>query len=207
VVPTVFVVLATTLSSCSGTSANESPKSPSFWTASTFYGDSLTVSFKHPAAWQSQLEPLSLHYAATFGFLANFTLHQFCGSVVRGGGCIWADLGPFPPNGLLLSFGTNGYGPGLLTQKELLGPGTVVSIGGHLAHRRVNAEPAGGDCLGTGAQESLSYTVLDGKRQGAFYIDFCYRGPHLRALRSVANQVAGTFRIAPGPVGVGPQPS
>lgn len=178
---------------------------PALWARSTFHGDRLTVSFAHPIAWRSQLQPFSLHYGTMFGFLSNFGLQQFCRSAPTGGfGCIWADLGQFPRNGVLMTFGTGFYGPGRMSQQELLGPGTPTTIGGHVAHRQMGN---GQECLGTGALSSVSYRALDGKIQGVFSIEFCYRGPSPGTFRSQVDQVARSLHLGPGPPGLGPQPS
>lgn len=175
------------------------------WTYSSFTGAGLHVRFEHPAAWQSQLRPLGLHYSATLGFLANFHLNQFCGSPSPTSyRCIWADLGPFPPDGILMEFGTGGYGPGPMTQKELLGSGHRVTVGGHTARRQLGS---GVGCLGTGAQSSVIYRVTDGQAQGIFSIDFCLRGPYRKSMQTQIDRVIRSFRITPGPPGVGVQPS
>lgn len=177
---------------------------PPAWSHSTFHGDSLTVAFAHPSTWRSQLGPLSLHYGDTFAFVANFSLLPFCGSSAPGSfGCLWAKLGPYPPNAVLMTFGTTGYGPGQLTQTQLLGHGTPVLVGGHQARRTMGI---GQGCLGTGATNSESYSVLDGRSQGAFWITFCFRGPNEHLLMSDADQVVGGLSLVPGPSGVGAQP-
>jgi hypothetical protein len=199
----VLTVSAILFSTCSG-SVRSVARTPASWTRSVFHGDSLVVSFAHPASWRTRLQPLSLHYGAIFGFLSNFGVRQFCHSGPTGGGCIWADLGPFPRRGILVTFGTGGYGPGPLSQKELLGTGTSLIVGGHPAHRHLGR---GQGCLGTGARSSVSYTVLDGKHQGVFGIEFCYRGPSTGFFVSEAERVAWSLHLGPGPPGLGPSPS
>jgi len=177
---------------------------PANWTKSTFHGDSLTVSFDHPKSWESQLGPNGFHYSDTFAYLSNFTLRQFCQGTNGGFSCIWANLGPFPPDGVLMTFGTGGYGPGTETRRQLLGGGTKVLIEGRLAHRSVGT---GQGCLGTGGESSLSFAIVDGRPQGAFYVNFCFRAPHLSVLRSEADRVAKTTHIERGPPLIGAQPS
>jgi len=162
------------------------------------------VSFTHPKSWRSQLQPVSFHYATIFGFLSNFGVQQFCHSSSTGGGCIWADLGRFPRRGILVTFGSGGYGPGPMTQEELLGAGTPLTIGDHPAHRRTGR---GQGCLGTGARSSVVYTVLDGRNQGVFRIEFCYRGPSTGTFQNQADQVAQSLRLDAGKTGLGPSPS
>jgi hypothetical protein len=167
------------------------------------HSDSLRVSFQHPTSWRSLLQPLGLHYDATFAFLANFPLRQFCHQVPNSFTCLWADLGPYPAIGVLMTFGTFGYGPGPMSRQELLGPGAHLKVGGRTARRRVSD---GVGCLGTGAQHAVSYTVVDGEPQGIFGVTFCYRGPPRRQLTAQIDRVMRTMRIAPGPPGVGAQP-
>jgi hypothetical protein len=177
---------------------------PASWTNSTFHGDSLTVSFDHPGSWRSELKPLSFHYSDIFGFLSNFTLQPFCHSYATSYDCIWAQAAQFPANGVLMTFGTVGYGPGIESGRALLGPGRATPIGGRAAHR---VSGNGRGCLGTGATASVSYAVVDGKTQGIFGVTFCYRGAQPGKFRSEADGVAQTLRLNRGPSGVGAQPS
>jgi hypothetical protein len=199
--PLMVLVLAV-----SGYARPASGQVPSSWIKSTFHGDGLTVSFDHPKSWQSQLGPNSFHYYDTFAYLSNFTLHQFCEEHEPPGSgftCWWKDVGAFAPRGVLMTFGTGGFGPGgAESHAQLLDGGARVKIGGRLARRTVGV---GQGCLGTGAQSSLSYVILDGKSQGAFDVEFCFRGPQVSKLRTEAEQVAKTIRLHPGPSGVGAQ--
>jgi hypothetical protein len=194
--------LAIVLASCGGR-VHSGTRAPTSWTKSTVHGDSLTVSFTHPRSWRSQLQPLSIHYSATFGFLSNFVLQQFCHFGQSGEACTWADLGRYPSNGVLMTLGTYGCGPGPRSQQELLGAGNPMTIDGHVAHRFT---ANGQGCLGTGAEYSVSYRVLDGKAEGIFGIEFCYRGSNPGTFQSEADRVARTLHIRPGPSGLGAQP-
>jgi hypothetical protein len=199
----ILTVSAILLSTC-GFSLGSVARTPASWTRSTFFGDSLVVSFAHPRSWRTRLQPLSLHYGAIFGLLSNFEVQPFCPPSPTGGGCVWADLGAFSRRGMLVTFGTGGYGPGPISQKELLGAGASLVIGGHPARRHLGR---GQGCPGTGARSSVSYTVLDGKDQGAFGIDVCYRGRSTRSFLSEADRVARSLHLGPGPPGLAPTPS
>ncbi len=59
-----------------GATHKRTPGAP--WMVQEFHGDGLVVTLDHPTAWHSQLQPLSIHYAAVFGYLANCPLQQFC---------------------------------------------------------------------------------------------------------------------------------
>ena len=100
-----------------------------------------------------------------------------------------------------MTFGTGGYGPGDTT--PTLGPGVPTTLNGRRAHR---TSGNGEGCLGVGATDSISYAVLDGKTQGEFGVDFCFRGPGLSSLEHKADQVAQTLRIAPDPTDLGVHP-
>jgi len=195
--------LAFVMTACESSPESLGKSPAASWTRSTFHGAGLTITFDHPPTWKSQLRGRGFHYSATFGFLANFGLHQFCGSPASGPGCLWRVLGPFPPNGVLMTFGTFGYGPGDESQAQLLGPGAAMMVNSRVARRSVGT---GEGCLGTGANSSLSYRMVDGQTQGAFAIDFCGRGPNVRLLESEADRVARSLHISPGPAGEGARP-
>jgi hypothetical protein len=192
-----LAAFAVALPSCAGHSTKSGAQVPASWVRSTFHGDGLTVSFEHPPSWRTQLAGRGFHYGDTFAYVANFGLNRYwCGNPENSGACIWKQLGTYQPNGMLVTFGTGGYGPGGQSQQQLLGTGRPLSIDGHAA-RRVSASSQG--CLGVGAEASVSYTMLDGKSQGVFAIGFCYRGPQLSELQSEADQVALSLRLGPGP--------
>src|ERR1700694_1815728 len=163
------------------------------WVKGTFHGAGLTVTFEHPPFWRTQLSGHGFHYSATFAYMANFPLNKlWCGNPANSGACYWAQLAKFPANGVLLTFGTEGYGPG---PSAGLGPGRSISISGRAA--RVQN---GGACqLGVGSSRSLSYTVADGETQGVFYMSFCFAGPTYGQLQSQAQTVAQTLRLTPDP--------
>jgi hypothetical protein len=112
-----------TVGGCARASAAPSPTpSGSQWIVQSFHGAGLIVTLDHPVTWRSQLQPLSIHYSATFAFLANFPLQQFCTHPTPSTfSCTWADAATLPPGGMLVEFGTGGYGPGHTSSGALRG--------------------------------------------------------------------------------------
>lgn len=111
-------VTSALLSSCAQASATVRPsatpsRTPGIpWVVQDFHGAGIVVTLDHPTAWRSQLQPLSLHYTAIFGFLANFPLRQFCTHPTASSfECTGANIGKIPIDGVLVNFGTEGYGP------------------------------------------------------------------------------------------------
>jgi hypothetical protein len=174
------------------------------WEVQDFHGDGLVVTLDHPVAWTSQLQPLSLHYTAIFGFLANFPLKQFCTHpTVSSFECTWANIGTIPMNGVLVTFGTEGYGPGPGGKSQLLSLGTPTTIGGRRASERSGS---GSACLGSGVDHALTLWIDDGKAAGVFDITFCWVGG-APSLADDVNTVATGLRLRPDPTHAGPFPS
>ena len=192
------------LASCGAQSNEAGTRDVPQWVRSTFHGDGLTVSFAHPPSWRIRVAGRGFHYYDAFAYVANFGLDKYwCGNPENSGACTWSELGNYPPGGMLVSFGTGGYGPGAETQQQLLGSGKSLTIGRHRGRRRSGS---GQGCLGIGADASVSYSMIDGKSQGIFGIAFCYRGPHLSSLQAEADRVARSIRLGPGPQNLGPGP-
>ena len=201
---------AITLSSCAGASAERLSASPPTpppgvqWVDERFHGAGLVVTLDHPAAWASQLQPLSIHYSATFGYLANFPLQQFCSRPSSSSfECTWADAGHIPIGGMLVTFGVEGYGPGPGIPAYLLSRGTPTTIDGRRAAEQ--AGPGSG-CLGVGAGHSIAYFVDDGPTGGVFDIEFCWAG-NSPALSNDAHAVASRLTLRPEPTNAGPFPN
>jgi hypothetical protein len=174
------------------------------WVDQDFHGDGLVVTLDHPVAWRSQLKPLSLHYTAVFGFLANFPLQQFCSHPTSSSfECIWANAGKVPTDGVLVEFGTEGYGPGPQPKGQLLSHGTPTTIDGHRASEQSGN---GAGCLGTGADHSLALWIDDGKPAGVFDITFCWLGSN-PALAEDVRKAASRLSMRPDPSNSGPFPS
>ncbi len=168
-----------TLSSCAGASAatftatTPSASPGSQWVTESFHGAGLVVTLDHPVTWTSQLQPLSIHYSATFGYLANFPLHQFCTHPTSlSFECTWADIGTIPVGGMIVTFGVEGYGPGPGIPAQLLALGTPTSIDGHAA----SEQSGNGGCLGVGGDHRTTYFVDDGPTGGVFDVTFCWLG-------------------------------
>jgi hypothetical protein len=173
------------------------------WVAQDFHGDGLVVTLDHPVAWTSQLQPLSLHYTAILGFLANFPLRQLCthpsSSSIE---CSWSNVGTIPMNGVLVNFGTEGYGPGPDEKSQLLSEGTPTTIDG----RRASERSGSGACSSGGVDHALTLWIDDGKPAEVFDITFCWVGSEA-SLADDVNTVATGLRIRPDPTHAGPFPS
>lgn len=194
-----FVALTVTMAACSSatTTTRTSDQTRTSWTTKTFHGDGLAVSFSLPRAWQPQLPGQSFHYYDIMSFVGNFPLnHRWCTSTPTSETCTWRKVGIFPPGGVLMTFGATGYMPGA---KPTLGPGTTTTLDG----RRARRSTSHGGCLGVGATDSVGYVVSDGKSQGEFDIEFCFRGAGTTAFERMADQVAHSLRIAPDPTNQG----
>jgi hypothetical protein len=207
--PTLCVV-GVVLSGCSQASAAVvSPATPPItpglhWVAQDFLGDGLVVTLDHPVAWRSQLQPLSLHYIAVFGFLANFPLQQPCTHPTSSSfECTWAHAGKVPMDGVLVNFGTDGYGPGLEVRGQLLSLGTPTTVDGRRARE---LSESGSGCLGSGAAHSLTFWIDDGKPAGLFDIGFCWLGSDPNLAREV-HQVVAHLTLRADPTKAGPFPS
>jgi hypothetical protein len=169
-----------------------------------FHGAGLVVTLDHPAAWRSQLQPLSVHYTAVFGFLANFPLKPFCTHPSASSlECSWANVGRIPFNGVLVTFGALGYGPGPDQKGQLLSQGTPATIDGR---RAAELSGSGSACLGSGADHALTLWVDDGKPAGVFDITFCWFGAD-PSLAADVNTVATHLTLRPDPTNAGPFPS
>jgi hypothetical protein len=199
------------VSSCARTTAvaTRPPAAPSStpgvqWVSEDFHGDGLVVTLDHPVAWQSQLQPLSLHYTAIFGFLANFPLQQFCTHPSSSSfECTWANAGKVPMDGVLVTFGTGGYGPVEVDKRQLFSQGTPTMIDG----RRASEQSGNGSgCLGSGADHSLRFWIDDGKPAGVFDITFCWLGSNATLAEDV-HTVGTRLSLRPDPNHSGPYPS
>jgi hypothetical protein len=197
------------LSSCAGASAatlsattpSASPRGQ--WVTESFHGAGLVVTVDHPVAWTSQLQPLSIHYSATFGYLANFPLHQFCRHPTSSSfECTWADAGPVPMGGILVTFGVEGYGPGPDIAAQLLSQGAPTTVDGHRAALQTGN---GSGCLGTGAAHNDTYFVDDGPTGGVFDISFCWLG-NSSTLADDVHTVTSRLTLRPDPTNSGPFP-
>jgi hypothetical protein len=172
------------------------------WVTQSFHGAGLVVSLDHPVSWRSQLQPLSIHYSATFAFLSNFTLQQFCTHPTTSSfECTWADAGTVPTGGVIVMFGTEGYGPGPGIPAQLLSEGTPTTVDGRRA-----AEQTGTMCLGVGADHRTTYFVDDGQPQGLFDITFCWRGSST-AFAGDVRAVVSRLTLRPDPTDSGPHPN
>ena len=177
---------------------------PSSWVESTYRADGLLVTMNHPPSWTARLPGRGFHYADVWSFVANFPLNpHWCtfNNGVGGSGvaCIWKQVGTFPKNGVLMTLGTGGYGPGPSTQA--LGGGKPISINGREA--RMLVFDTGQGCLGVGEKSSLRFTVKDGERQGEFNLLFCFSGPKDRVLQNEARVVVATLHMRPDPKAAG----
>lgn len=195
------------LSSCAHASAappasTPTPPPSAQWVTQRFPGGGLVVTLDHPVAWTSQLQPLSIHYSATFGYLANYTLHQFCKHPTSSSfECTSADAGAIPMGGMLVTFGVEGFGPGPGIPAALLSQGTPMTIDGHRA-----TEMAGtGRCLGGGTDHFTTYYVDVGRTGGVFDIEFCWLG-NAPSLAHDAETVATGLILQPDPTNSGPFP-
>lgn len=123
--------------------ASTSTRSPSSLTQADYHGDRLVVDLTYPAERRSQLAPLSLHYVTLFAFLANYSLPPFCHSTPESLSCSWSSIGTFPSGGMVVTFGTEGYGPigGSVEKDQILGQGTPTSIDGRRAAEQSGQEP------------------------------------------------------------------
>jgi hypothetical protein len=171
------------------------------WVKEIHQGAGLTVSFEHPLSWRNELPGQGFHYSATFAYLANFRLNSdWCSVTPNSETCLWAKLATFPANGVLMTYGTDDYGPGATRG---LGPGRAVRING----RSARVQSLGSDCsLGTGSNDSLTYTISSPETQGHFFVDFCFSGPDDSKLRSQAQAVVHTLTLALDPSNSGVQP-
>lgn len=208
-VPTVCMV-GVVLSSCAQTPTAVVPSAaPSItpgiqWVAQEFHGAGLVVTLDHPAAWRSQLRPLSLHYTAVFGFLANFPLQKFCTHPTSFSfECIGANAGKVPMDGVVVEFGTGGYGPLPIETSHLLSQGTPTMIDGRRASERSGN---GSECLGSGADHSMTLWIDDGKPAGVFDITFCWLGSDPTLAEDV-HTVATQLSLRADPTNAGPFPS
>jgi hypothetical protein len=162
------------------------------------------VTLDHPVTWRSQLQPLSLHYTAVFGFLANFTLQQFCTHPTSSSfECTWANAGKVPLDGVLVNFGTGGYGPLPIETSQLLSQGTPTTIDGRRASERSGN---GSGCLGSGAAHSMTFWIDDGKPAAVFDITFCWLGSDPTLAEDV-HTVATQLSLRADPTNAGPFPS
>ena len=140
-----------------GATHKRTPGAP--WMVQEFHGDGLVVTLDHPTAWHSQLQALSIHYAAVFGYLANYPLQQFCTHPsATSFECSWANVGKIPMGGVLVSFGTTGYGPGPGVKAQILSQGTPTMIDGRRASERSGS---GSVCGGSGADHGLTLWIDD----------------------------------------------
>ena len=196
------------LSSCAGASAATlSSTMPSAspggqWVTERFHGAGLVVTLDHPVAWTSQLQPLSIHYSATFGYLANFPLRQPCWHPSSSSfECTWAKMvGTMPVGGMLVTFGVEGYGPGPGLPAQMLSQGTPTTIDGHRA-----AVQTGNGFLGTGADHNATYVVDDGPTGGVFDIRFLWRGS-AASLADDVRTVVSRLTLRADPTNTGPYP-
>ena len=194
----VVLFAAAALEACSSVPATPQPLALASWTHGEYRGDGLAVRVTHPAEWSSQLQPMSIHYATTLAFLANFTLHQFCGPEGNSAGCTWANLGTFPPGGMLATIGTWSG----LSGDQLLTQGTRLLLDGKRASEQTST---GQGCLGVGADHSL-WVAIDGGARGQLTATFCWRGAD-PILAVQASLVARSLTISPDPTKSGPFPS
>jgi hypothetical protein len=196
-----------TLSSCAQASATTIPATkPSAspagqWVEESFPGAGLIATLDHPVAWRSQLQPLSIHYSATFGYLANFPLQQPCWHPSSTSfECTSARFGTIPMGGMLVTFGVEGYGPGPGIPAQLLSQGTPTTIDGHRA-----SEQSGNGCVGVSSGHNIRYYVDDGPTGGVFDIEFCWLG-NSPTLADDAHTVASRLTLRPDPTNSGPHP-
>jgi len=186
------------------TSATPSSAPGVHWVSEAFHGDGLILTIDHPATWRSQLQPLSIHYATAFGYLANFPLQQFCTHPTSSSfECTWANAGKVPMDGVVVNFGTEGYGPGGFGKDQLLSQGTPTEIDGRRASERSGN---GIGCLGVGADHSWTFWIDDGKPAGVFDINFCWRGSNAPLAEDVRT-VATRLTLRADPTDSGPFPS
>ena len=198
-----------TLSSCARASAATltatTPSAPPSgqWVTQSFHGAGLVVTLDHPVSWTSQLQPLSIHYSATFGYLANFPLRQPCWHPSSSSfECTWASMvGTMPMGGMLVTFGVEGYGPGPGIPAQLLSQGIPTTIDGRRASMR-----SGDGFLDTGADHNATYYVDDGSTGGVFDIDFLWRGS-AASLADDVHTVASRLTLRPDPTDSGPFPN
>lgn len=178
------------------------------WAHAEYHGDLLVVALTYPVDWRSQLEPQSLHYAAIFGFLANFTLPQFCQRTSESLSCSWSAISTFPSGGILVTFGAEvSAGPaGVWVGGSPLDRGTRESIDGKRAAEQSGQAPEStpGYCP-EGADHWLTYAV-DASRRAIFDMQFCWRGAE-PALASDAQFVGTHLSLRPDPSDSGPFPS
>jgi hypothetical protein len=183
-----------------------SPRTPGIqWVVQDFHGAGLVVTLDHPTAWRSQLQPQSLHYIAIFGYLANFPLPQFCTHPSASSfECKWSNVVKIPSDGVLVTFGTEGYGP-LPDQKgQLLSQGMPTTVDGRRAAELSDSVSV---CLGgIGPDHQLTLWIDDGRPAGVFDISFCWRGSDPSVAADV-NTVVTQLKLRPDPTNAGPFPS
>ena len=188
--------------------AATSTPTPMSWVHADYHGDLLVATLAYPADWRSQLEPQSLHYTAIFGFLANFTLPQFCQRAPESVSCSWSGISTFPSGGMLVEFGAEvSTGPGgVWVGGSPLDRGTRESIDGKRAAEQSGQAPEStpGYCP-SAADHWLTYTI-DASQRAIFYIQFCWRGAD-PALASDAQSVGTRLTLRPDPSNSGPFPS
>ena len=181
---------------------------PVSWVHADYHGDLLVVALTYPADWRSQLEPQSVHYAAIFGFLANFPLPQFCQRTPESLACGWSGISTFPSGGMLVTFGAVvSTGPsGVWVGGSPLDRGTREVIDGKRAAEQSGQAPEStpGYCP-AGADHWLAYAV-DASQRAIFDIQFCWRGAD-PALASDAQSVGTDLTLRPDPSNSGPFPS
>ena len=181
---------------------------PVSWVRADYHGDLLVVALTYPADWRSQLEPQSVHYGAIFGFLANFTLPQFCQRTPESLACSWSGISTFPSGGMLVTFGAevSSRPGGVWVGGSPLDRGTRESIDGKRAAELSGQAPewTPGYCP-AGADHWLTYAV-DASQRAIFDIQFCWRGAD-PTLASDARSVGTHLTLSPDPSNSGPFPS
>jgi uncharacterized protein YuzE len=185
-----------------------STPTPVSWVHADYHGDLLVVTLTYPADWRSQLEPLSLHYYAIFGFLANFPLPQYWQRTSESLSCSWSAIRTFPLGGMLVTFGAEVAGgpAGVSPGGSILDRGTRTSIDGRRAAEESGQAPEStpGYCP-AGADHWLTYAV-DASQRAIFDIRFFWRGAD-PALANDAQTVGAHLTLRPDPSYSGPFPS
>jgi hypothetical protein len=161
------------------------------WTRGIFRDQGILVTFQHPPSWTVRLPAQNLHYQTTFSFIANFALNPDWCNVHDGGTgftCLSKNLGTFPKNGVLMTFGVNAPPPGSGNQTK----GRVVRVSGRSARQE---GPFGGCGLGSGGTSQMTYALPLSGNQGQFFVDFCFSGPNRGLLEHQAETVVRTMEL------------
>jgi hypothetical protein len=161
------------------------------WVNGIFREQGILLTFQHPPSWKVRLPAQNLHYQTTFAFIANFGLNPDWCMVHDGGNgftCLSKNLGTFPKNGVLMTFGVNAPHPGSGNQTN----GRVVRVSGRSARQD---GPFGGCGLGTGGTSQMNYAVPLSGNQGQFFVDFCFSGPNSGSLEHQAEKVVETMKL------------